>query len=98
MRPSLPGLALVVCLLAGCEKGPSFQEIETTNKALATEVKTETGKEALVGFMKHGSDLKVTVTLVSTSKPDADAAKPKIEAIVKRHWPKVTSVVVEAGP
>jgi len=98
MRSFLCVLALVACVATGCEKGPSYQEVEATNAALKTDIKTETGHEALVGYMKDGSSVTITVTLVATPKEDADAAKPKVEAAVKRHWPKATKVVVEAQP
>jgi hypothetical protein len=98
MRSFLCVLALAACMAAGCEKGPSFQEIDATNTALKADIQAETGHEALISYMKDGSSVTITVQLVSTSSADADAARPKVESAVKRHWPKATKVVVEAQP
>ena len=98
MHPKLWGLLLAGLLALGCEKSLSFQEIEKVNKEVAADVQSDTGHEALVSLMKDGSNLEITVTLVSTSPAELERSKPKVEAIVKRHWPKASKIVVEARP
>jgi archaellum component FlaF (FlaF/FlaG flagellin family) len=98
MRKLLFAALFVFCAELGCGKSLSFEEIDKANAAVVADVKSEIGREALMGYEQDGSRSKVTVTLVATSLADAVQAEPKIEAIVRRHYPKASEVLVKAQP
>jgi hypothetical protein len=91
-------LALGAAAAAGCEKSRSMADLEAASERTASEVRQEIGPDAHVGYLRSNGRTRVTISLVYTTAAEADAVRPQVEAIVRRHYPEADQIVVENVP
>ena len=97
VKGGIPAGSLVL-LLGEIGAGQTEFAFTSAAKLALAKSKPHLRDRILGGYFKERGKTRVTVSLLETTRQDAEAARPRVEAIVGRHFPEADTIIVNAVP